>query len=689
MGHPSVRKGLPRPVLVRSGASLDSSYRAHRVRKGSGGVAPTGSRVDVVSLRGRRWVWLLVTSVVVLAVALVGLVLVRSDANSHAPPFDLRTVGTACANDRAWVCGSIRVPVDRSSRDAGSLTVRFRVLPRRLTAKASSGTIVVVAGGPGDEAMNQYAWAQKAFRSLLADHDLLLVDNRGSGASDPIHCPKAEQDFSRVAVAQCRALLGPRADDYGTVAAVDDLEALLTRIHAGDVDLYGESYGTFFAQVFALRHPQHLARLVLDGALPLNVDPWKLDSIPTALAALRTGCHADAACRSSDPVALLRKVLARVRVGIPPDRISARAAGLASLLQQAGRAGSAYRELPAALRAYLDGDPLPLDRLKNEALAGGASTGADNPTSDGGLLLADTCADFPQPFDLHASLAVQKRQLDAAEEHVVTTSSRKIAPFTPGEALRGQDLCLGWPAPKNLLPPSRHERFPNIPTLVLQGALDTITPPSAARRVANEFRNGRYIQVPFVGHITARKDLSGCAASIAATFLASKPIDTDCLTRIPPPLQVEAFPTTFAHETPITPIDAHGTTDISATDLRTVAIARDVISDVMWRWGPLGFYSRHGLRGGTFTTIAPLRPGDYSVHLNEIRWTTDSVVTGDLITSPTAYTLVGTVVVSTPASRVRLVIQSPHILPPSTEETISGTFGGRAIDITVDAKFGV
>jgi hypothetical protein len=321
-------------------------------------------------------------------------------------------------------------------------------------------------------------------------------------------------------------------------------------------------------------------------------------------------------------------------------------------------------------------------------LAGGASAAAPDPTSNLGLLLADTCADFPQPFDLRASLAVQKRQLNTAETHVVATSSRKIAPFTPGEALRDQDLCLGWPAPKNPPPGSRHEKFPNIPTLVLQGGLDTITPPPAARRVANEFRNGRYIQVPFVGHVTARKDLSGCAVSIAATFLASKRIDTDCLARIPPPLQVEAFPTTFAHVTPITPIDAHGATDISANDLRTVAIARDVISDVMWRWGPLGFYSRRGLRGGSFTTIAPLRPGHYSVHLKEVRWTSDTTITGDLITSPTAYTLAGVVVIATPAGRTQLEIQSPRILPPSTEETISGTFGGFETDITVDAKFG-
>jgi pimeloyl-ACP methyl ester carboxylesterase len=537
--------------------------------------------------------------------------------------------------------------------------------------------------------MNQYVWARSTFRSLLADHDLLLVDNRGTGALEPIDCPKAGPDFSGAAVTQCRAVLGARADDYATVAAVDDLDAVLTRLHADDVDMYGESYGTFFAQLFALRHPQHLARLVLDGALPLNVDPWRLDAIPTALAGLQTVCRADATCRSSDPVALLRKVLARVRVGIPPNRVSARAAGLASLLQEAGRGGTAYRELPAALRAYLAGDPLPLDRLKNEALAGGASAGGADPTSNSGLFLADTCADFPQPFDLHASAAAQWRQLKAARKHVATTSSRKIAPFAAGEALRGQELCLGWPAPKNPTPQSQHQKLPNTSTLVLEGALDTITPPPGARHVANEFRNGRYIQVPFVGHITARKDLSGCAARIAATFLASKPIHTDCLARISRPLQVESFPTTFAQETPITPIDAHGATDIPANDLRTVAIARDVISDVMWRWGPLGFYSRHGLRGGSFTTIAPLHPGDYSVHLNKIRWTTDTTVTGDLVTSPTAYTLVGFVVVSSPAGRTQLEIQSPHILPPSTEETISGTFGGLELDVTVDANLGL
>ena len=66
--------------------------------------------------------------------------------------------------------------------------------------------------------MPQHAWAQKAFGTILDDHDLLLVDNRGTGASGAVNCQKAQQAFTTAAVAQCKAVLGRRADDYSTIA---------------------------------------------------------------------------------------------------------------------------------------------------------------------------------------------------------------------------------------------------------------------------------------------------------------------------------------------------------------------------------------------------------------------------------------------------------------------------------------
>jgi len=51
---------------------------------------------------------------------------------------------------------------------------------------------------------------------------------------------------------------------------------VLEALGIAQVGLYGDSYGTYFAQVFTLRHPQRLRALVLDGAYPLDGPdyPW-------------------------------------------------------------------------------------------------------------------------------------------------------------------------------------------------------------------------------------------------------------------------------------------------------------------------------------------------------------------------------------------------------------------------------
>ena len=139
--------------------------------------------------RSLPWICLVVAVAVVSVAIAIGVTLVRSDTTTSPRPFDLRSVGTRCTDSRDGICGATRVPLDRGSPRAGSITVRFRVLPRQNSAVASAGTVVVVNGGPGDSSMSQYMWARSAFRPLLNDHDLLLVDNRGSGASSPINWP--------------------------------------------------------------------------------------------------------------------------------------------------------------------------------------------------------------------------------------------------------------------------------------------------------------------------------------------------------------------------------------------------------------------------------------------------------------------------------------------------------------------
>jgi pimeloyl-ACP methyl ester carboxylesterase len=654
--------------------------------------------VDVVRRRRAPWV-LVAVAAAVIVVVVATIVAVPKVFGSHtrpaARPFNIRSVGVACPTDHTWICGSIRVPLDRSSPRAGSLIVRYRVLPRTFATQQSAGTIVVVTGGPGSSSMSQHAWAQEAFQPLLHDHDLLLVDDRGTGASGAINCPQAQTSFSVSAIAQCRKILGSHAGDYSTVAAVDDLAAVLRRLHSRAVDLYGESYGTFFAQVFALRHPQHLERLVLDGALGLDPDPWRRDSLPAGLAAIRATCRANSVCRAAgDPVALIAKVLYFMRSEAPSDRISIDASELASLLVNAGRRGSAYRELPSALLSYLNGDHVPLLRLFDETTSGESGAGPASTGDSEGLLLAATCADEPQPFDLHAGLTEQKRQLDSAYAAVVAANSRTFLPFTPEEALSAGSpaaLCLGWPPPARPPLGLSHQTFPDVPTLVLEGGLDTVTPPRVARAVAHEFRRSHYVEVPFVRHIAAFSDSSGCAASIATTFIRSRTIASDCLAQVAPPDQVNAFPELFGEQAPIQPLQVIDTAgraaELSTDDLAVVATARDAIADVWRRWGPLGQQVGSGLRGGTFEAISPLVRGEFRVRLNGIKWSDDTAVSGALETSDTSGVMSGSVIVATPfRAPVKFDVRATRISQPGSLETLVGTLDGRRILLIVAAK---
>ena len=105
---------------------------------------------------------------------------------------------------------------------------------------------------------------------LLQRRNLLLVDQRGTGRSAPIDCP-ALQNLTiayNVAAARCGRQLGARADDYTSALSADDVAAVIRQLGLGKVDLYGDSYGTFFTQVFTGRHPALVRSVVLDSAYP-------------------------------------------------------------------------------------------------------------------------------------------------------------------------------------------------------------------------------------------------------------------------------------------------------------------------------------------------------------------------------------------------------------------------------------
>ena len=210
------------------------------------------------------------------------------------------------------------------------------------------------------------------------------------GCPTPIDCPalqgfgasQADGDFY-AAIADCGEQLNRRSkrsngefihasDLFGTVDAVEDMAAVIEALRVGRVDLYGDSYGSFFAQAFAARHPEMLRSLTLDGTWPLlDANPWYPETPATIRFAFDAVCERSAACAAAAPGSATARLASLQCSGMAASPAAARCrdrrqaetvTGAARPIWRRwhgrrGRMPRIYRDLDAAGRAALAGDP--------------------------------------------------------------------------------------------------------------------------------------------------------------------------------------------------------------------------------------------------------------------------------------------------------------------------------------------
>jgi pimeloyl-ACP methyl ester carboxylesterase len=288
-----------------------------------------------------------------------------------------------CQNIPHARCGRIQVPGDPTGSDLGTVTIGFELYPRRDRSRPLAGTIVAVEGGPGYSTTGSRDYYRDLFEPLLDRRRLLLVDLRGTGRSDQILCQPLQSYRGNYlkAVGRCGRQLGDASDLYGSAFAARDLVAVLDHLGIERIDLYGDSYGTFFSQTFAVRYPERLRSLILDSAYYVaGTDPFYVDTNRALRDAFRFACMRSPACAElgGDPmrrIARLARMLRRDPVaGRAPDadgevaRVEVDVGGLIYLVTAAASSPAIYRELDAAARAALRANPyvLPLLRLARE-----------------------------------------------------------------------------------------------------------------------------------------------------------------------------------------------------------------------------------------------------------------------------------------------------------------------------------
>jgi pimeloyl-ACP methyl ester carboxylesterase len=463
-----------------------------------------------------------------------------------------------CGQSNAYACASLTVPLDRSGVVPGSVTLAMR--RHRAPAGEPRSAVIALAGGPGQAALPITEEFTEILGPILATRDLIVFDQRGTGSSGPLAChafETARQFHSAGAlIAECGNQLGPARAFYTSLDSVADIEAI--RIAGGyeKLVLYGTSYGTKVAELYAEEHPEHVEALVLDSVVPPNgPDPLDRSTFAAVPRVLRSLCTRNACAHvTSEPVADLSRVVREMRRGPLRARVigkhgrarvvSINSDQLLDLLVDGDLAPELRGEFVTAVRAAAEDDNAPLGRLFSRV------EGASEPEEfDTPLYFATICEEEDFPWSRSGSPAARLAQAKAA---IAALPASALAPFTRSAVLGLSDMpaCAYWPF-ASPAPPVSEGALPDVPTLILSGADDLRTPTANARAVAAEIPDAHLLVVPYTGHSVLTQDPTSCAhEALLAQFEGTqiKPCRASAVPAalLPPPLP----PTRLANVAP-------------------------------------------------------------------------------------------------------------------------------------------
>jgi pimeloyl-ACP methyl ester carboxylesterase len=457
---------------------------------------------------------------------------------SAAPAGARPRLGAPCGQTAGLLCATLAVPLDRSGTFPGTVSLHVEVLP---PAGPSRGTMFLLAGGPGQGSARTYDLGTPAnaavFQFLFPGYTLVAYDDRGTGASGLIDCPglQTATDASQEAqlAATCAAAIGPQRSYYGTADHAEDLEAVRQLLGVDKVALFGVSYGTKLALAYALAHPDHVERLVLDSVVPPELpDAFGgnvLRALPATLQAFcENACNAATHDFAGDVVAVANTLAAKpVRGNVlqangktKSERLDG--LGVLGIVVDSDLNPGLAAELPAAVHAARAGNVKPLLRLYDLDNATSQFSSAD---LSFGLLAATNCRDGAFPWSPDSPVSARQALLDQA---IAGLPAGSLGPFGSWAAKSGTaDLCLDWPSPAGggVLGTGP---LPDVPVLAISGGDDLRTPTANASAVVARFPQGRLLVVPGIGHSVVLGDPSLCAFRAVRGWILGDPPPASC-----------------------------------------------------------------------------------------------------------------------------------------------------------------
>jgi len=430
-------------------------------------------------------------------------------------------------------CGTLTVAENPAEPEGRTIDLRVAVL-EAISRDAAPDPLFLLAGGPGQAATEAFLPLLRSLREIRQDRDLVLVDQRGTGSSNPLDC--AEQDDLeslntpseeeiRENLEECLAQLDADPRFYTTSLAMDDLDAVRAALGYEKINLYGVSYGTRTAQTYLAKYPERVRSVILDGVAPQSLAlglTWARDA-QRSLDLLFSRCAADSACAEAfpDPKRDLDELLSfledspreadllhpvsgePVEIEVPRDLV----AGIVQRLSYTPETAALLPLLIHGASIRKDLSVLAAQGVLAIQVGGGMSIG---------MTLSVLCAE-----DVHL--------IDEAEAEKLYTGTY----FGDLQVRSLRQSCAAWPRgeiPAGFKDPVRSD----VPVLLLSGETDPVTPPNYGEEVAAGLTNSLHLIAPGAAHNVLPR---GCMTRIAEGFIETgsvEGLDVECVEDIAP-----------------------------------------------------------------------------------------------------------------------------------------------------------
>ena len=431
-------------------------------------------------------------------------------------------------------CGSIDVPEDYQKPAGKQLKINFAVLPA-IDSSTDQEPLMFLAGGPGQAAVELAVTIRKMFNQTRATRDIILVDQRGTGQSSPLTCSAFDEiegsvyallpeQFDTAQVQKCLSEMEQNPIHFSSENAIRDFDAIRAALGHSKINLYGGSYGTRAALVYMKMFPESLRSVVLDSVAPIEV-PIGLfgQSMARSFNALLQNCQNEAACQQAYPELKQEFNSLIARLEQKPVNITITHPRLGS-----------QTKLVVSKRKFLDTLKTQLYSIPSRTMVPLVIHQAylNNYMPLAGLI-AQT--DIERANAMYIGLTFNIVCNEDIPKLTDAMIARDIANNFGGDSshIGWRTACPMWP---KYQPSAQFYQSvtATVPTLILSGDLDPVTPPENGAKAAASLPNSRHFIVKNAAHNVIT---SGCTAKLIDQFL-NRPepdkLDGECLQEVPP-----------------------------------------------------------------------------------------------------------------------------------------------------------